>query len=329
MPKFFIGPMSLNIVDAIIDFCEKEDFSIGLIPSRRQVENTGGYVNGWTTKEFASHVRKHSSKVLIQRDHGGPGQGNEEDNGKSSFLCDISNGFDLIHIDPWKQYQDLEEGIDATADYIKLLCTENDTCRFEVGTEEAIRPYEASDLDHILTSLKENLGPLFERIDYAVIQFGTRIEGIKNIGLFDEQRCLDMVAICKKHGLLSKEHNGDYLTSDEIKRRFELGLDSINIAPEFGVFETKMILEEIDNNSRIDLFELFYQTCLASGKWKKWVPSNFELTENNKRFIIEVSGHYVFSEPFIMELKKELPLIDEKIRNALYNKLTNLKCTIK
>ena len=54
MPKFFIGPMSLNIVDTIIDFCEKEDFSIGLIPSRRQVENTGGYGNGWTTKEFAS-----------------------------------------------------------------------------------------------------------------------------------------------------------------------------------------------------------------------------------------------------------------------------------
>ena len=56
MPKFFIGPMSLNIVDAIIDFCEKEDFSIGLIPSRRQVENTGGYVNEWTTKEFIERI---------------------------------------------------------------------------------------------------------------------------------------------------------------------------------------------------------------------------------------------------------------------------------
>lgn len=329
MTKFFIGPMSLNIVDTIADFCEKENFPIGLIPSRRQVEETGGYVNNWTTNEFANHVKNATSKVVLQRDHGGPAQGNEKDDGISSFLCDARSGFDLIHIDPWKQYQDLEEGITATTDYIKLLCAENDTCRFEVGTEEAIRPYEASDLDHILTSLKENLGPLFERIDYAVIQFGTRIEGIQNIGLFDEQRCLDMVAICKKHGLLSKEHNGDYLTSGEIKQRFDLGLDAINIAPEFGVFETKVILEEIDNNSRTDLFELFYQICLSSGKWEKWVPSNFELTDQNKRFIIEVCGHYVFSDPFIKELKKELPLIDEKIKGQLYKKLTDLKCIVK
>ena len=62
MPKFFIGPMSLNIVDTIINFCEKENFSIGLIPSRRQVEETGGYVNNWTTNDFANHVKNNTNK---------------------------------------------------------------------------------------------------------------------------------------------------------------------------------------------------------------------------------------------------------------------------
>jgi len=49
MPKYFIGPMSKNIVDSIIEFCNNTNNTIGLIPSRRQVENTSGYVNNWTT----------------------------------------------------------------------------------------------------------------------------------------------------------------------------------------------------------------------------------------------------------------------------------------
>ena len=50
--KYFIGPMSKNVVDAIIEF----DGDFGFIPSRRQVDYNGGYVNGWTTGEFATYV---------------------------------------------------------------------------------------------------------------------------------------------------------------------------------------------------------------------------------------------------------------------------------
>ena len=71
-PKFYIGPMSKNVVDSIIEFTEETGNEIGLIPSRRQVEYNGGYVNNWTTKEFSKYV---DGKVLIARDHGGPGQG--------------------------------------------------------------------------------------------------------------------------------------------------------------------------------------------------------------------------------------------------------------
>ena len=39
--KFFIGPMSKNVVDSIIEFGD----GFGFIPSRRQVDYTGGYVN--------------------------------------------------------------------------------------------------------------------------------------------------------------------------------------------------------------------------------------------------------------------------------------------
>ena len=50
--KFYIGPMSKNVVDSIIEFTEETGNKIGLIPSRRQVEYNGGYVNNWTTKNF-------------------------------------------------------------------------------------------------------------------------------------------------------------------------------------------------------------------------------------------------------------------------------------
>ena len=47
-PKLFIGPMSKEIVDAVIDY----PVPLGLIPSRRQVDYENGYVNGWVTETF-------------------------------------------------------------------------------------------------------------------------------------------------------------------------------------------------------------------------------------------------------------------------------------
>ena len=37
-PTLFIGPMSKEIVDSVIDYVETNSVSIGLIPSRRQVD---------------------------------------------------------------------------------------------------------------------------------------------------------------------------------------------------------------------------------------------------------------------------------------------------
>ena len=37
-PKFYFGPMSLNIVDSVIDISNEEGFNLGFIPSRRQIE---------------------------------------------------------------------------------------------------------------------------------------------------------------------------------------------------------------------------------------------------------------------------------------------------
>ena len=121
--RFYIGPMSKNVVDAVIEF----DGNIGFIPSRRQVDYNGGYVNNWTTGEFATYV---DGRAVLQRDHGGAGQGYIHDDGFDSFIHD-SIYFDKIHIDPWKEYQDFEIGLQQTIDNINFIYIRNQNVKFE------------------------------------------------------------------------------------------------------------------------------------------------------------------------------------------------------
>ena len=43
-PNLFIGPMSQNVVDAVIKFSKEKNIALGLIPSRRQVDHDFGYL---------------------------------------------------------------------------------------------------------------------------------------------------------------------------------------------------------------------------------------------------------------------------------------------
>ncbi len=54
-----------------------------LIASRRQIDSRemgSGYVNNWTTEEFARYVmnRDKKGRIILSRDHGGPWQNSRE-----------------------------------------------------------------------------------------------------------------------------------------------------------------------------------------------------------------------------------------------------------
>ena len=308
--KYFIGPMSKNIVDSIIEFTNETNNDIGLIPSRRQVEWDGGYVNNWTTKEFA----KHSNKLILKRDHAGPGQGYVDDNGYRSLEEDCKY-FNLIHIDPWKKYPKYEEGLSWTINMINFCYGRNPEVEYEIGTEQAIRRFEPSELNQLLKDLNSKLSKkVFNKIKYLVIQSGTSLKGNLNTGHYDKDRLLEMVKVAKKWNLLSKEHNGDYIPSQLIKEKMDLGLDSINIAPEFGLLETNSYLKE-----GIDI-DKFWKICYESKRWEKWVDSNFDpFTEKEK--LIKICGHYVLSHPDFLSIK---PNIDSIIKNNIKEKLYEL-----
>ena len=111
-----IGPMSKNVTDSAIEIANEENIPLMLIASRRQVDSInhgGGYVENWTTEDFAKYVKEKDKQknIILCRDHGGPWQNNLEikdklsaklamDSCKISFHEDIKNGFKIIHIDP-------------------------------------------------------------------------------------------------------------------------------------------------------------------------------------------------------------------------------------
>ncbi len=316
--KYFIGPMSKNVVDSIIKFQKETENKVGLIPSRRQVDYEGGYSNNWTTKALS----KYANEMVIMRDHGGPSQGQVEDDGYESLKYDCLH-FDYIHIDPWKKYPSFSEGSKWTLEMIRFCLSRNPKIKFEVGTEESIRKFEPEELGKLLKFLKSNLSKEeFLQIKYLVIQSGTSLLSNKNTGNFDLIRLLKMLEIAKINNLKAKEHNGDYIPEELIKIKMSQGLDSINIAPEFGLIETQTYLTQIKN--RDDLFNRYWELCYDSKKWIKWVEKDFDPIKQ-KESLIKICGHYILSDnDFIEGIKKKIEDIDELIKTNITNKLISL-----
>jgi len=309
--KYFIGPMTKNVTDAILEFSEETDNLIGFIPSRRQVEWDGGYVNNWTTQQFAEYV---DGRLPIKRDHSGPGQGYTDDDGFESLKEDCKY-LDYIHIDPWKKYPNYEDGLDWTVKMIEFCYDLNPNIQYEIGTEQAIREFDVDELDTLVSDINKRLPfQIFKKITHLVIQSGTSLKGNVNTGEYNSERLEGMVEVASKWGLISKEHNGDYIPTELIKEKMSAGLDSINIAPEFGLIETISYIE-----SNIDI-DKFWKICYDSNRWVKWVDDSFDPI-NQKEDLIKICGHYVLSHPDFISIK---PNIDDVIKQNVKKKLYEL-----
>jgi hypothetical protein len=318
--KFFIGPMSKNVVDSVIEFSNKYGNKIGFIPSRRQLDYSGGYVNNWCTENFCNYVRKNNSNILICRDHGGENQGQKIDDGMQSFIVDCQH-LDLIHVDPFRVSEDIKQAAEKTKTIIQKLFKINPTVMYEVGTEEAIFKYSPEDLKWFLDYLKNGLTiNQFNQIKYAVVQSGTglNLSTRTNTGKFNKTKLKSFIDVVKKFNLMSKEHNGDYLIdSFDIETRFELGLDAINIAPEFGQIESEYYLEACKKDKT--LFDTLYKICYNSGKWKKWIR-DIEIIRKDQ--LIMTCCHYVLSDKeFLENIKSKFPESDKMICEKINTKL--------
>jgi hypothetical protein len=309
--KLYLGPMSKNIVDAIIDYNTNVKNVVGIIASRRQIDFASGYVNHWHTRDFAKYIKEKNPNIIVCRDHGGIHQGRMADDGTRSLEED-ARYMDIIHIDPFKKLS-LDDSITYTSEIIKACNNINENCLFEVGTEEAIYPMATAALDYFLYNLKKAIPDLFPKIIYAVIQSGTSLQSGINTGEYNRPRLLTMIDVCKNYGVLSKEHNGDYLQPKQIKDKFKMGLDAINIAPEVAHIETEYILHHKPMNGELDKW---FELCIKDGQYKKWFPKDFN-PEENKTEVLKLCGHYVFTNPEFSDIFN-LDSISDFVRKEVY-----------
>jgi hypothetical protein len=333
-----VGPMSLNCVDATIELANEHDVPILMIASRRQIDSEefgGGYVNNWTTEEFAKYVieKDKKGKILLARDHGGPWQSTKEqdaqlslrramDSAKSSYQVDILSGFQVLHIDPSIDIHgkpDVDEVLDRVFDLYEFCWTQAQKSKqeiiFEVGTEEQSGSTNSQEeLDYTLNVIKKFCAKnRLPQPTFVVIQCGTRVMEMRNVGSFDcplrvaneipaEIQVPKMIEICNQHGIFMKEHNTDYLSDEGLQWHPRLGIHAANVAPEFGVAETKALVHVLESNGLTNYLERFLKISYNSNQWKKWMVENTNATDRDRSLI---AGHYVFSKPEVKELKME------------------------
>ncbi len=333
-----VGPMSVNCVDATIEMANEHEVPILMIASRRQIDSEefgGGYVNNWTTEEFARYVtdKDKKGKILLARDHGGPWQNTREvdaklglrramESAKSSYRADISAGFQVLHIDPSIDIHgepDVDEVLDRVFDLYDYCWTQaqhfSREVIFEIGTEEQSGSTNTQEeLDYTLNEIKKFCKKNgFHQPAFVVIQCGTRVMEMRNVGSFDspirvaneipaEIQLPKMIEICNRHGIFMKEHNTDYLSDEALQWHPRLGIHAANVAPEFGVAETKALVGVLESNQLTHLAERFLKLSYDSRKWEKWMIDGTKATDRERSLI---AGHYVFSKPECVALKAE------------------------
>jgi len=358
-----IGPMSIEVLYAGLELAKELDFPLILIASRNQIDSKefgGGYVNGWDQKEFSSAIDRMAREVGFKgllykcRDHGGPWQRDREkkekllpkeamDIAKRSFLADIEAGFNLLHIDPTKDphKKDTNLVIERTVELIEFL--ENERKKkgigeigYEVGTEDIQGGLTQNSifkdfLTEITSQLKKKGLPM---PDFIVGQTGTLVKMTKNVGTFSAQKAKELASIAREFGIGFKEHNADYLDENILKGHPALGITASNVAPEFGVAQTKAYLKFAEDAGDKKLISMFEEAVVKSNRWQKWLFKEDEgltpeaLTRDKYKLydVTETCGHYVLEEPEIKEAIKNY-FVRDSIKSSMSKYVTafNLK----
>jgi len=300
------GPMSREITEAIFSSSQQRGKQLMIIASKNQVDYNGGYVDGWTTKEFINFVKKMKQQypgadVLICRDHCGPGFNgiNDLEDTYATIKEDILCGFDLIHIDFCNFLGTQEEKLLESKKAIEYCLKLNPQIKLEIGTDvNSGAIFGEESLVRIEKEIKffsEFCSP-----EFYVVQTGSLIKEKNQIGSFNEDFVREISFILKKNNLKLKEHNADYLSKEEILKREGL-VDAMNIAPQLGVIQTSITLTKCLQYG-ID-FSKFSEEVLSARKWEKWLQNN---TEENKFLCLLIGGHYHFSSKSYKDILEKL-----------------------
>jgi tagatose-1,6-bisphosphate aldolase non-catalytic subunit AgaZ/GatZ len=345
-----IGPMSKTLIKATLTLAKEKDFPIMFIASRNQVDAKklgGGYVCNWDQEAFSEAIKEVAEEVdfdglyYLCRDHGGPWQRDNERNahlpekeamdlGKESYLEDLLNGFDLLHIDPTKDPYvvgktiSMDVVLKRTIELIEYVEKERKTRNlpeldYEVGTEETNGGLTSEDAyEEFIRTLTDELKEKdLPRPCFIEGQTGTLTRLTENVGHFDGKSASKLAQIAKKYNVGLKEHNGDYLDEAILLQHPALEITAMNVAPEFGTVETQAYLKLVEVEKRLyeegflsktsSLETVLQRDAVKSERWRKWMVGdkiNISVEDALKDkeltyMITEISGHYTFNNDVV------------------------------
>jgi hypothetical protein len=313
--RLALGPMSTEAIEAIYRYSDDHDIQLMLIASKAQIDHDGGYVNNWTTEQFVEHVNKlkknfTDADVLLCRDHCGPGfkkSTNVVDH-YITAVADIDAGFDLIHVDFCHLQSNHKGKLEASKQLIEHIQKINPQMMFEIGTDENVGAAEMN-LDRIENDIDFFLS--FCDPKFYVVQTGSLIKEINQVGSYDEPSVELISDLLHSRDLKLKEHNADYLSFNDLKRRRK-AVDAVNIAPMLGVIQTNFVL----HRCMLHGFDTtpFLNKAYDSGRWSKWLYNN---TADNKYLCALTAGHYVFTSDEYRSLIDRLNKVDGDIYESI------------
>ncbi len=324
------GPMSQEVIEAVFRHSHKFGKRLMLICSRNQVDVDYGYV--FTTRQYMDYIEKMKRKyprssVVICRDHCGPGFGSDQpllttsdtlESVKDTIRCDLENGFDFIHIDLCHNMEwcmSHSEKLQRTKELMQFAIDIKPDVMFEIGTDENIGKPETN-IDRIVADIRacqEVANPVF-----YVVQTGSFVRAAYQAGSFKADNVRTMCKALHDCGTKLKEHNADYLTTEQIITRNGV-VDAINIAPQLGVVQTSHILSQsliygIDTKP-------FMNKVVHCGKWKKWIDNDY--CDPDYYLCALVAGHYHFDTPVYKRLIEELSR-KTNIRKNIISEITKV-----
>ncbi len=331
-PLVGIGPMSTNCINSVIELSKKNRSPIMLIPSRRQIDYNTGYVGNLSTKKLSKLINK-KKNIIICRDHGGPWQSELEQSkkmnltdamksSKKSFEHDILSNFKILHLDPSIDIHNkltinqIIERIKELYEHCWSFAKKNKKdILFEIGTEEQnglLNSFESyryafNEISKFCTSNK------IVKPTFFVVQFGTKVMEDKNIGKFNKiknfsdlkrknKEFIKINDFLRKNKIFTKIHNVDYLSDKHLHFLKKSKVGAINVAPEFGVVETRAFIKTLKENNLNEILQEFLNLSFKSKKWEKWAINKNKIS---KYKCSELAGHYVYSSKEFKVIKKK------------------------
>lgn len=312
--------MSPEAVRAICNYSHDTKRPLMIIASRNQVDAESGYV--MTTPQLRSLLDTlPTDYVWMCRDHCGPYFLDSEkglslkkaiEATKKTIAYDIEQGFDLIHIDTSR----VEDTYGVAEELFKFCVSLNPNVRFEFGTEENVGVAAGAVKYREDVAFAKNM----PNIEFVVAQTGSLCYEDHQAGTFEMDTVRDLVKVANDNGVKLKEHNADYLSPDQVRLRKAAGVHAMNIAPQLGVVQTKLLRELCLSRVGEQEWQAFSRIVLDSGRWRKWTDSD----SDEQR--VTVAGHYCFASPeyqAILDVLSQHANWPDEIQQAFYQIFDN------